>query len=91
MNRFALPFLPLLLLVMIGCTDKAPKSAPKEEAKEQFVQTYDTERFKLFPTQNIYNFILLDKIDGKTWQVQWSFDEANRAVLPINRAVPATN
>ena len=42
-------------------------------------------RFELYPTQNIYNFILLDKIDGKTWQVQWSFDEENRAVLPINK------
>ena len=42
-------------------------------------------RFELYPTQNIYNFILLDKINGKTWQVQWSFDEENRAVLPINK------
>ena len=42
-------------------------------------------RFELYPTQNIYNFILLDKIDGKAWQVQWSFDEKNRAVLPINK------
>ena len=42
-------------------------------------------RFELYPTQNIYNFILLDKIDGKAWQVQWSFDEENRAVLPINK------
>ena len=42
-------------------------------------------RFELCPTQNIYNFILLDKIGGKTWQVQWSFDEENRAVLPINK------
>lgn len=146
MNRFALPFLLLLLFVMFGCTDKAPKSATKEDAKEQFVPTYDIERFKLFPTQNmwtfikldtqtgqmwqvqysikgdeerfeydlnpnpliangkkangrfelystqnIYNFILLDKIDGKTWQVQWSFDEENRAVVPINHAVPITN
>lgn len=48
-------------------------------------------RFELYPTQNIYNFILLDRIDGKTWQVQWSFDEENRAVIPINRAAPSTN
>lgn len=47
-------------------------------------------RFELYSTQNIYNFILLDKIDGKVWQVQWSFDEENRAVVPINRAAPAT-
>lgn len=42
-------------------------------------------RFELYPTQNIYNFILLDQIDGKLWQVQWSFDEKNRAVLPIEK------
>lgn len=42
-------------------------------------------RFELYPTQNIYNFILLDKVDGKTWQVQWSLEEENRAVFPIDK------
>lgn len=28
-------------------------------------------RFTLYSTQNIYNFILLDQIDGRCWQVQW--------------------
>lgn len=134
----------LFLLVMVGCTDSAPKPSSKE--KEQLIQTYDIERFKLFstqniwtfikldtqtgqmwqvqysvkgneerfeydlnpnplittykkvngrfelyPTQNIYNFILLDRINGKTWQVQWSFDEENRAVIPINHAAQSTN
>lgn len=41
-------------------------------------------RFKLQPTQNIYTFILLDQIEGRTWQVQWSFDEKERFVIPIN-------
>lgn len=44
-------------------------------------------RFELYPTQNMYNFILLDRIDGKTWQVQWSFDEGNRIIVPIDHAV----
>lgn len=48
-------------------------------------------RFELYSTQNIYNFILLDRIDGKTWQVQWSFDKENRAVIPINRTATVTN
>lgn len=42
-------------------------------------------RFELYPTQNIYNFILLDQIDGKSWQVQWSIDEENRAIFPISK------
>ena len=137
MNRFVLPFLSLFLLVMIGCTNNAPKSTYKEDAKEQLAQTDDIERFKLFPTQNmwtfiklntrngqmwqvqydtkgdnrietflnlsplvskekeingrftlyptqnIYNFILLDQIDGKVWQVQWSLEFENRLICPI--------
>lgn len=40
-------------------------------------------RFKLEPTQNYYNFILLDQIDGRVWQVQWSFKANERFVIPI--------
>lgn len=145
MKGYLSSFMLLLLLAMVGCNGNASK-ATQEEMKEPLVQTYDIERFKLFPTQNlwtfikldtqtglmwqvqysverdedrfeydlnhkplittdkkvngrfelyptqnIYNFILLDRIDGKTWQVQWSFDEENRAVIPINRAASYTN
>ena len=41
-------------------------------------------RFTLIPTQNMYNFILLDQQSGKTWQVQWSFEEEQRLVIPIS-------
>lgn len=41
-------------------------------------------RFTLYSTQNIYNFILLDQIDGRVWQVQWSTDGENNLVIPIN-------
>ena len=39
-------------------------------------------RFFLYPTTNIYNFILLDQIDGRAWQVQWG-KEGERMVMPI--------
>jgi hypothetical protein len=39
-------------------------------------------RFFLYPTTNIYNFILLDQIDGRAWQVQWG-DKQDRMVIPI--------
>lgn len=39
-------------------------------------------RFFLYPTTNLYNFILLDKVDGRTWQVQWGKEE-DRAVIKI--------
>ncbi len=40
-------------------------------------------RFTLYPTENIYNFLLLDQIDGKVYQVQWSMESENRGVIPI--------
>jgi len=40
-------------------------------------------RFFLYPTTNIYNFILLDQIDGRAWQVQWSLEEKDRMVIRI--------
>lgn len=40
-------------------------------------------RFFLYPTTNNYNFILLDQIDGRTWQVQWSIDKEDRMVIRI--------
>lgn len=40
-------------------------------------------RFKLHPTQNMYNFLLLDQRDGQVWQVQWGFDEDDRRIVPI--------
>ena len=40
-------------------------------------------RFFLYPTTNRYNFILLDQIDGRVWQVQWSLEAKERMVDPI--------
>lgn len=40
-------------------------------------------RFELTATQNRWNFIMLDQVTGATYQVQWSFEEENRFILPI--------
>lgn len=40
-------------------------------------------RFFLYPTTNTFNFILLDQIDGRAWQVQWSFDSEKRGIARI--------
>lgn len=40
-------------------------------------------RFELYTTQNMYNFVLLDRISGATWQVQWSIKPECRVVYPI--------
>jgi hypothetical protein len=40
-------------------------------------------RFTLSPTENIYTFVLLDEVNGRTWQVQWG-DASHRLVLEID-------
>jgi hypothetical protein len=40
-------------------------------------------RFTLYATTNFYNFVLLDQIDGRTWQVQWSTDPNEMMVVRI--------
>ena len=40
-------------------------------------------RFYLYPTDNFYTFLLLDQIDGRVWQVQWSIDPEKRLVMRI--------
>ena len=41
-------------------------------------------RFTLYETDNIFNFILLDTYDGRTWQVQWGLNDSDRIVVPIS-------
>ena len=40
-------------------------------------------RFTLYPTQNINTFLLIDQIDGRVWQVQWSIDPDKKLIIPI--------
>ena len=40
-------------------------------------------RFELYETRNMYNFILIDQIDARAWQTQWSMEENNRGIIPI--------
>ena len=40
-------------------------------------------RFTLYPTQNMWTFILIDQIEGNMWQIQWG-ESKDRLVLPID-------
>ncbi len=44
-------------------------------------------RYELYPTTNIFNFVMLDTFSGDTFQVQWSFEDVNCGVwvIKINR------
>lgn len=43
-------------------------------------------RFELYPTRNMFNFIMIDTYNGDTYQVQWSIEEENRLAIPITNA-----
>ena len=40
-------------------------------------------RFNLYPTDNMYNFILLDQVNGNTYKVQWHNDDDKRFIRRI--------
>lgn len=44
-------------------------------------------RFTLYPTENIYNFLLLDQIDGTIVQVQWSLDAKKRGIVEVLKSI----
>ena len=48
-------------------------------------------RYELYPTQNIYTFILLDTKFGRTYQVQWNTDPKKRFVEQINQSAEDIN
>ena len=55
--------------------NNAPMSAEKFIEGSVFAQNG---RFELYPTQNMYNFIMQDVITGQSYQVQWSTNEDER-------------
>lgn len=44
---------------------------------------YGAGSFELYPTKNIYQFILIDTHDGRKWHVQWGIEDENRWIRPI--------
>ncbi len=44
---------------------------------------YSSGSFELYPTSNMYQFILLDKTDGRKWHVQWGIGKEKRWIRPI--------
>lgn len=40
-------------------------------------------RFELYPTSNMWTFILIDQIDGDVYHVQWNQEKEDRVVTKI--------
>lgn len=53
------------------------------EEKLKYRKIAKNGRFKLYPTDNSYNFIMVDVINGDTYQVQWNIDEEKRFIIPF--------
>jgi hypothetical protein len=75
----------LLLLVQIE-----PLNAQSQEVavtSAPIPQRLDV-RFRLFPTANIWNFLLLDTSDGRVWQVQYGLADSTPAGRWVVNAKP---
>ena len=44
---------------------------------------YVSGSFELYPTQNMYQFLLIDKTEGRTWHVQWGMSSSERWIRRI--------
>ena len=44
---------------------------------------YGSGSFELYPTKNMYQFILIDKTSGKKWHVQWGMENSKRWIRRI--------
>lgn len=45
--------------------------------------SYGSGTFELYPTKNMYQFILLNKVDGRAWHVQWGLEYGKRWIRQI--------
>lgn len=44
---------------------------------------YGSNSFELYSTNNMYQFILIDKTDGRVWHVQWGIGDSKRWIRRI--------
>lgn len=81
-NRYKIyPTENIYILIMLDCqTGKIDLIQWSLKSKDEFSVTLNNEdlsgykglnSFELYPTKNMYQFILLDKATGRNWHVQW--------------------
>ena len=61
-------------VIAINDLNLAPSGEPLSEG-----------RFTLYPTSNIFSFVLLDQISGAMWFIQWNYENNRRFIqrLPL--------
>jgi hypothetical protein len=85
MNPLKKTLLAALVLALAAVPAARAQSDSEMRAIADPQQAIDV-KYRLFKTENIYTFLLLDTSTGKAWQVQFSIDEskAPRTTVPIN-------
>ena len=61
-------------VIAINNLDLAPSGVPRTEG-----------RFTLYPTSNVFSFVLVDQITGAMWRIQWNYEYNSRFIerLPL--------
>ena len=88
-------FCALLMAFGASAQSKSGSSATKVAKDSTLIKIYDLlkdvnlrihglDRYKLYPTENIYNFLQLDTSTGKIDVVQWSLDDENEGSVTLN-------
>lgn len=71
-------------MVQYGTGDNIRLSVPVDDSSLLYSwDTIQAGRFEMYPTQNMYNFILLDTQLGYTYQVQWHTKAKSRMRVRI--------
>lgn len=81
----------LLLDTKTGRIDQVQWSLKKEEEGSISINSEDLSlmggfgsgTFELYPTKNMFQFILVDKTNGRTWHVQWGLKASERWIREI--------
>ena len=95
MKRFMLIFCSMLIAFGALAQSKSSTSQNKAATDSTLIQIHDLledidfrmhglDRYKLYPTENIYNFLLLDTRTGQIDVVQWSLDDKKEGTFPLN-------
>ena len=73
----------LISLLLVNLFSVWKQILAKRQEKIFYTEELKNGRFELYPTKNMYNFVLIDTQRGFTYQVQWSTDPNSRFIMEI--------
>lgn len=58
------------------------KEVPVSVTRQVSEEEEQNGRFFLYSTRNLHTFILIDQVDGRTWQIGWTSRAKGEALIP---------